>query len=39
YADCGAYRGEGNDECTGHLLTDGFNRAEFLRACGVESEG
>ena len=37
--DCGAHRGEeaDNAECTHHLFADGFDRDQFLAACGLES--
>lgn len=40
--DCGASPSESGpfgSECAGHLFEGGFGRADFLAACGLESEG
>ncbi len=39
--DCGAHRDETDPEgqCVNHLFAYGFDRAAFLAACGLESEG
>lgn len=39
--DCGASRAEPGphgDECAGHLFEGGFDRDQFLTACGLERE-
>ena len=33
--DCGSSRGEANYNCASHLFAGGFDREQFLAACGL----